>query len=41
MIAATALARGATVVTGNVDDFRPTGVAVETRSEAIFWVICG
>ena len=29
MIAATALARGATVVTGNVDDFRPTGVAVE------------
>jgi len=29
MIAATALARGATVVTGNVDDFRPTGVALE------------
>ena len=29
MIAATALVRGATVVTGNVDDFRPTGVAVE------------
>lgn len=29
MIAATALARGATVVTGNVDDFRPTGVEVE------------
>lgn len=29
MIAATALARGATVVTGNVDDFRPTGVAIE------------
>lgn len=29
MIAATALARGATVVTGNVDDFRPTGVDVE------------
>jgi len=29
MIAATALARGAVVVTGNVDDFRPTGVAVE------------
>jgi predicted nucleic acid-binding protein len=29
MIAATALARGAIVVTGNVDDFRPTGVMVE------------
>ena len=29
MIAATALARGATVVTGNVDDFRTTGVALE------------
>jgi predicted nucleic acid-binding protein len=29
MIAATALARGATVVTGNVDDFLPTGVAIE------------
>lgn len=29
MIAATALARGATVVTGNVEDFRPTGVAIE------------
>ncbi|MGP3699902.1 type II toxin-antitoxin system VapC family toxin [Rhodobacter sp. NSM] len=29
MIAATALARGAVVVTGNVDDFRPTGVQVE------------
>lgn len=29
MIAATALARGAVVVTGNVDDFRPTGVGVE------------
>ena len=29
MIAATALAIGATVVTGNVDDFRPTGVALE------------
>lgn len=29
MIAATALARGATVVTGNVDDFRPTGVGIE------------
>jgi predicted nucleic acid-binding protein len=29
MIAATALVRGATVVTGNVDDFRPTGVAIE------------
>lgn len=29
MIAATALAHGATVVTGNVDDFRPTGVALE------------
>ncbi len=28
MIAATALARGATVVTGNVGDFRPTGVAI-------------
>ena len=29
MIAATALARGATVVTGNVEDFRPTGAAIE------------
>lgn len=29
MIAASALARGAVVVTGNVEDFRPTGVAVE------------
>jgi toxin FitB len=29
MIAATALARGATVVTGNVDDFSATGVALE------------
>lgn len=29
MIAATALARGATVVTGNVADFRPTGVRIE------------
>jgi hypothetical protein len=29
MIAATALARGATVVTANVDDFRPTGVGIE------------
>jgi len=29
MIAATALARGAVVVTGNVEDFRPTGVALE------------
>lgn len=29
MIAATALARGATVVTGNLADFVPTGVAVE------------
>ena len=29
MIAATALARGAIVVTGNVDDFRATGVALE------------
>lgn len=29
MIAATALTHGATVVTGNVDDFRPTGVALE------------
>ncbi|OYU17027.1 MAG: VapC toxin family PIN domain ribonuclease [Rhodobacteraceae bacterium PARR1] len=29
MIAATALARGATVVTGNVDDFKPTGVRIE------------
>ena len=29
MIAATALARGAVVVTGNVDDFRATGVALE------------
>jgi predicted nucleic acid-binding protein len=28
MIAATALVRGATVVTGNVNDFAPTGVAV-------------
>lgn len=29
MIAATALHHGATVVTGNVSDFTPTGVAVE------------
>lgn len=29
MVAATALARGATVVTGNVDDFTPTGVGIE------------
>ena len=29
MIAASALRRGATVVTGNVSDFAPTGVAVE------------
>ena len=29
MIAAQALARGATVVTGNVADFRPTGVLLE------------
>lgn len=29
MIAATALARGATVVTGNVDDFQHTGVEIE------------
>jgi len=29
MIAATALARGAIVVTGNVDDFRATGVTLE------------
>jgi predicted nucleic acid-binding protein len=29
MIAASALARGATVVTGNVEDFRPTGVFLE------------
>lgn len=29
MIAATALRHGATVVTGNTDDFRPTGVALE------------
>ena len=29
MIAATALARGATVVTGNTADFAPTGVALE------------
>lgn len=29
MIAATALARGATVVTGNIDDLRPTGVDLE------------
>lgn len=29
MIAATALARGATVVTGNVADFAPTGVRLE------------
>ena len=28
-IAATALAQGAVVVTGNVSDFKPTGVAVE------------
>jgi toxin FitB len=29
MIAATALRHGATVVTGNTDDFHPTGVALE------------
>jgi predicted nucleic acid-binding protein len=29
MIAATAMARGATVVTGNTEDFRPTGVRLE------------
>lgn len=29
MIAASALARNATVVTGNMDDFRPTGVVLE------------
>ncbi|MBL3561708.1 type II toxin-antitoxin system VapC family toxin [Rhodovulum sulfidophilum] len=29
MIAATALQHGATVVTGNVPDFEPTGVAIE------------
>lgn len=29
MIAATALARDAVVVTGNVEDFRPTGVRLE------------
>lgn len=29
MIAATALHHGATVVTGNIEDFRPTGVALE------------
>lgn len=29
MIAATALVRGAVVVTGNVDDFAPTGARVE------------
>lgn len=29
MIAATALVQGATVVTGNLDDFRPTGVLLE------------
>ena len=29
MIAATALAHGAIVVTGNVEDFRPTGATVE------------
>lgn len=29
MIAATALARGASVVTGNTADFRPTGVTLE------------
>lgn len=29
MIAATALARGATVVTGNTEDFRPTGERLE------------
>lgn len=28
MIAATALVHGATVVTGNVNDFAPTGVAI-------------
>jgi len=30
MRAATALCHGATVVTGNVDDFAPTGVGRET-----------
>jgi predicted nucleic acid-binding protein len=34
MIAATALARGATVVTGNTDDFRPTGVRLENPFQA-------
>lgn len=29
MIAASGLARDATIVTGNMDDFRPTGVALE------------
>ena len=29
LIAATALARGAIIVTGNVSDFQPTGVAIE------------
>ncbi|WP_395541205.1 type II toxin-antitoxin system VapC family toxin [Neotabrizicola sp. sgz301269] len=29
MIAATALVQGATVVTGNLDEFRPTGVLLE------------
>jgi toxin FitB len=33
MIAATALRHGATVVTGNTDDFRPTGVALENPFE--------
>lgn len=29
MIAATALARGAVVVTGNIEDFRPSGAVIE------------
>jgi len=33
MIAATALHHGATVVTGNVGDFSPTGVAIENPFE--------
>ena len=34
MIAATALARDAVVVTGNVQDFRPTGVRLENPFQA-------
>jgi toxin FitB len=34
MIAATALAQGAVIVTGNVDDFRPTGALIENPFQA-------